>query len=185
MQGGVQLASGMVGNAFEFNRQSVIEVPFTPDLVPSAGLSIEGWVRPVGPQVTWARIVGVQTDFSTSAAWVFGISSHGGVYFGAFRNASQSYIDGTTPLADATWTHIAGTWDGVLMRAYINGVLQPDVAANTGPLTGTTVPLLIGRGSGSLLGFNGRVDELTVYQRGLAAAEVATIFAAGPNGKCK
>ena len=52
-------------------------------------------------------------------------------------------------------------------------------------MAGTTVPLRIGRGNGSLLGFNGRVDELTIYQRGLAAAEVATIFAAGPSGKCK
>ena len=58
MQNGVQLAPGMVGSAFEFNRQSVIEVPFTTDLVPTSGLSIEGWVRPVGPQITWARIVG-------------------------------------------------------------------------------------------------------------------------------
>jgi hypothetical protein len=36
---GVQLAAGLNGNAFEFNGLSVIEVPFSSALNPSAGLS--------------------------------------------------------------------------------------------------------------------------------------------------
>ena len=87
--------------------------------------------------------------------------------------------------SSSTWTHIAGTWDGVLMRAYLNGVLQPDVAAITGPLTGIAVPFRIGRGETLQFGFRGRVDELTLYQRPLSSTEIAQISAAGPLGKCK
>lgn len=175
----------MVGNAFEFDGQSLIEVPYAAELVPSTGLSFEGWVRPVGAQATWARLGGIQTDYSTSSLWVFGMSSQGGVYFGLFRNNSQSYIDGSTALPDSTWSHIAGTWDGALMRAYLNGVIQPDVAAITGPLSGTPTPLRIGRGTSTLAGFRGRVDELTLYSRALTAAEVMALASAGPSGKCK
>ncbi len=185
MLNGVQLDAGVVGNAFNFNTQSVIEVPYSTMLVPTTGLTFEGWVRRVGPQVLWARIGGMQIDGNPASTWLFGVGSHSGLYFGAFRNSAQSYIDGLTPLPDGAWTHIAGTWDGILMRIYLNGVVQPDVAAITGPLTGTVVPFRIGRGETLLMGFRGGVDELTLYSRALTATEIAAIAAAGPSGKCK
>lgn len=185
MVNNVGLTSGVVGNAFEFNGQNVIEVPYATALVPTAGLTFEGWVRPSGPQTLWARIGGLQIDGVTSSTWLFGVGSHGGLYFGAFRNFTQAYIDGTSPLPNLTWTHVAGTWDGVLMRAYLNGAVQPDVAAITGPLTGTVVPFRIGRGETLLMGFRGRVDELTLYNRALSAGEIAQIANAGQLGKCK
>jgi hypothetical protein len=184
MLNAVQLTTGRVGNAFEFNGLNVIEVPYSTALVPSA-LTFEVWVRPVGPQLLWARIAGILIDGYPASLWLFGIGSHGGVYFGAFRNFSQAYIDGINPLPGSTWTHIAGTWDGVLMRAYVNGVIQPDVAAVTGPLSGTPVPLRIGRGETTAFGYRGGVDELSLYQRALTGAEIAAIAAAGPFGKCK
>lgn len=185
MLNGVQLDAGVVGNAFDFNGQSVIEVPYSTALVPTTGLTFEGWVRRVGPQLFFARLGGIQIDGTPTSTWLFGVGSHGGLYFGAFRNSAQSYIDGLTPLPDATWIHIAGTWDGVLMRIYLDGVVQPDVAAITGPLTGIAVPFRIGRGETTGFGFRGRVDELTLYQRALTATEIAAIAAAGPSGKCK
>jgi hypothetical protein len=80
---------------------------------------------------------------------------------------------------------VAGTWDGVVMRGFINGVVQPDVAAITGPLSVFPGPLRVGRGSGPLLGFKGDLDELTLYSRALSAAEIKAIYAAGSAGKCK
>jgi hypothetical protein len=71
------------------------------------------------------------------------------------------------------------------MRAYINGTIQPDVAAISGPLTNTVVPLRIGRGNTTSYTFRGQVDELTLYGRALAPAEINTIVQAGPFGKCK
>lgn len=182
---GVQIAAGLSGNAFEFNGQSVIEVPFSSALNPSAGLTVEAWVQPVGQQVTWARLVGLQLDFNTSSFWVFGLGTHRGVYFGAFRNLMQSWIDGQQSLPLGIWTHVAGTWDGTVMRAYVNGVVQQDVSAIIGPLSGTATPLRIGRGDTTSLGFHGRIDELTIYDHALTAGEIAAIHAAGAFGKCK
>lgn len=182
---GAQVAAGLSGNAFWFNGQSVIEVPFSTAFAPSAGLTVEAWIQPMGPQVTWARLVGLQLDFNTSSFWVFGLGTQRGIYFGAFRNLMQSWIDGRQSLSGGLWTHVAGSWDGTVMRAYVNGVVQQDVAAIIGPLAGTATPLRIGRGDTTSLGFNGRIDELTIYGRALTGAEIASIASAGAFGKCK
>lgn len=181
----VQLEEGTVGRAFRFDGAGVIQVPFSRDLVPGEQLTIEGWVRPLGAQPGHARIIGVQTDYSTDSSWVFGVGSSGGIYFGAFHANAQSYIDGSTAIHASTWTHIAGTWDGTMMRAYVNGVPERSVATFAGRLDGPSVPLRIGRGDTTKLGFRGLVDELTLYGRALTRAELEAIVAAGPLGKCK
>jgi hypothetical protein len=43
----------------------------------------------------------------------------------------------------------------------------------------------VGRARGSESGFDGLVDEFTIYRRALSATEVAAIWAAGASGKCK
>jgi hypothetical protein len=52
------------------------------------------------------------------------------------------------------------------------------------PIGSATAQLTIGEAEG--LGYmQGRLDELTIYQRGLSAAEIQAIFNAGTGGKCK
>lgn len=178
--------SGVVGSAFHFNLLTSIDVPYATALVPSAGFTLELWLRRDGPQSTYARIAGMQVDGVANSTWVFGISAAQGVYFGLFKGGQQAYIDGAQPIPDQTWTHVAATWDGVVLRAYLNGAIQPDVAAITGPLTDPGLPLRIGRGtSASGFAFSGDLDELTLFNRALTQQEISAIVTAGPLGKCK
>lgn len=89
-------------------------------------------------------------------------------------------------MPNQTWAHLAGTWDGTVMRVYLNGVMQGEVAAITPPINDIMGPVHIGRGgTTNTWGFRGDVDEVTLYERALAPAEINTIFSAGAAGKCK
>ncbi len=79
--------------------------------------------------------------------------------------------------ATNTWIHIAATWNGSTMIIYTNGVQQSSLAA-TGTIATTTDPLAIAKKNGSTVNgdfFDGKLDDVRVYNRALSAAEVNTI----------
>ena len=76
-------------------------------------------------------------------------------------------------LAVNVWTHVAGTYDGTTVRLFINGVQTASVAVS-GPIATSTGPLRIG--GNSIWGefFQGRLDEIRIYNRALSQAEIQT-----------
>jgi hypothetical protein len=69
------------------------------------------------------------------------------------------------------WTHVAGTYNGSVVRLFVNGV-QVAVTTQAGTVTPSAGPLRIG--GNSLWGefFQGRIDEVRVYNRALTQAEI-------------
>jgi hypothetical protein len=97
-----------------------------------------------------------------------------------------------TELIDGNWHHLAVTFDGSNTRIYLDGVLRP-ITVGTGTTHGrwgnfpTPVNARIGAralAGGNVNVFRGALDEVTLYDRALSAAEVAAIFNAGAGGKC-
>ena len=90
------------------------------------------------------------------------------------------------------WNHIAGVYDRSTgnRMIYVNGV---KVAERTDPpitVTPSTAVLTIGaaeRASGYFYPtfFKGEIDEVDFFGRALTAAEIANIYLAGSNGKCR
>ena len=74
-------------------------------------------------------------------------------------------------LAVNTWTHLAATFDGAMVRLYVNGALVASQAQTTplAPMTGT---LQIGGNSSANVFFAGRIDEVRIYNRALSAGEI-------------
>ncbi len=134
---------------------------------------------------SWQRIFSKQTDDQSSSSYVVGISEHGGLYFGLFAAAGQTYIDGIEKLNEGAWNHIAATWDGTYMHVFINGVQQQEAQPFPMAYASSSEPVRIGRGNTQTYWFDGSIDEFTVYGRALTPAEVMSIFAAGSAGKCK
>jgi hypothetical protein len=76
---------------------------------------------------------------------------------------------GTSTIPSGQWTHIAGTWDGTTLRAYVNGT-QEGTASLSGTLIASTQPLRVGWAPGA--GFTGRLDEVRLYGRAISAPEL-------------
>ena len=70
-----------------------------------------------------------------------------------------------------TWTHLATTFDGATWRLYVNGAQVASRALATA-IPVSTGPLRIGGNSIWSEWFQGQLDEIRIYNRGLTAAEV-------------
>jgi hypothetical protein len=70
-----------------------------------------------------------------------------------------------------TWSHLAISYDGAMLRLYLNGLLVSN-APETSLITTSTSPLFIGGDQTMGQYFNGRIDEVRIYNRGLTAAEI-------------
>src|SRR2546430_13959271 len=88
---------------------------------------------------------------------------------------------GPTGLGLNTWTHLAGTFDGAMVRLYVNGELVAS-QAQTAALTATAGTLQIGADSYTGENFAGRIDEVRIYNRALSAAEIQTDMNTGAGG---
>ncbi|HYK50479.1 MAG TPA: LamG domain-containing protein, partial [Terriglobales bacterium] len=78
---------------------------------------------------------------------------------------------GTAALTTNTWTHFAGTYDGMTLRLYVNGT-QVASRAQTGPIAISTNALQIGGDSIYGQYFPGKIDEIRIYNRALSATEI-------------
>jgi hypothetical protein len=82
-------------------------------------------------------------------------------------------VQGTSGLPLNTWTHLAMTFDGTVMRLYVNGA-QVNTRNTTGNIIATGNALRIG--GNALWGeyFAGQIDEVRIYNRALTQAEIQT-----------
>jgi Concanavalin A-like lectin/glucanases superfamily len=90
----------------------------------------------------------------------------GQVFIGAERNAI-----GAASLPLDTWTHLATTYDGAVVRFYVNGVLAGSTSVS-GAMTASTGVLRIGGNSIWSEWFAGLIDEVRIYNRVLTVSEI-------------
>jgi Concanavalin A-like lectin/glucanases superfamily len=80
-------------------------------------------------------------------------------------------VEGVSPLRLNAWTHLATTYDGAILRLYVNGM---EVGSQPG---GGNIQVSTGRlrvGGNAVWGewFAGRIDEVRIYNRALNPAEI-------------
>lgn len=75
-----------------------------------------------------------------------------------------------------TWYHLAATFDGTSLKAYVNGVLITNNTEARGIPYADYNTLKIGRHAGGPWYFEGTVDDVRVYSRALADAEIVDIM---------
>lgn len=180
---GASTASGFVGQGFNFDG---IDDQFTAPAgglpMDSRGRTVELWVRIDTQSVDESFFASYGTVGSEGTAFSLGRLSNGLPFLSNWGSA----ITGSQPLSLGTWHHLAATVEsGPLSRLYINGV---QVAAGNMPLSTAHNNNLfyLGRQQGNFgdsRRLDGMVDEVTVYDRALTAAEILSIYQAGTDGK--
>lgn len=92
-----------------------------------------------------------------------------------FYTFTTSQIGGTTQTYSTLnqWVNVVATYDGSIMKTYVNGVQSPTTYSQTGNLSTSTLPYLIGRySSPTEYRYEGRVANTLVYLKSLSATEV-------------
>ena len=84
-----------------------------------------------------------------------------------------------TQVLDGAWHHAAATFDGRVMRVYLDGAEIAHLD-RTGPITtNAEVPAFIGSSGGAGEHWQGGLDDLRIYQRALTAAQVHQLYQGG------
>jgi Concanavalin A-like lectin/glucanases superfamily len=76
------------------------------------------------------------------------------------------------------WHHIVATYDGSMSTLYVDGVVA-NAAADARNQLDKDVPLYLGQNTPTGGYWAGSIDEVAIYSRALAAADVARHFASG------
>ena len=187
VQGGTSFATGIVGQAFNFDGASgCVVVPDSTSLHLTNQLTIEGWIQTrarSGDQPVVSKLGGV----GGNNGYQFLVS--GNTLVGLFNSPGQGWPSASVASAGlivtGVWQHVAYTYDQSAMKLYLNGlpVATNVVGAKTIATSSSTLRLGAVEGNPCCY-FNGLIDEASVYNRALSASEIAGIYQAGSAGKC-
>jgi hypothetical protein len=141
------------------NSNDYVAIAHQSQLNPSA-ITIEAWVRPSQGGVDKGIImklpgsgsgqIGYGLRQTSANRFQFVIGSIGNEVF------AQSAVQTIGP-----WYHLTGTYDGSVIRLYVNGSLAGSAVAS-GALT-STVPIVVGNSNTMNQPFQGTIDELRIW----------------------
>lgn len=90
-------------------------------------------------------------------------------YFGVGDGSSYTQVVSNAVAAENVWTFVIGTYDGVTLKLYLNGVLESAIACSLTPYA-SPEPAKIGRwGTTSDFDFIGNIDGICCYNLALSA----------------
>jgi hypothetical protein len=162
--------AGKFGNALSFNGSSnLVTINDSASLDLTTGMTLEAWVYPTasgGYRTVLIKETPAGLAFGLYAngytpgpsAWI----TKGGVYWGA---------ESTTSLSLNTWTHLAATYNGTILRLYVNGT-QVASKSVTGSIDVSSMPACVGGSATWGEYFQGRIDELRVYNTALTSTQI-------------
>lgn len=194
LQNGATFADGLVGRAFSFD--GVDDYVSVPDSAArnfgTGDFAIEFWCRsstgdrrmqPVSLDPNYG-VSNLDFDFNDPDT-VIGRGKVGLWVFWNGGGAKNLTAGATGAYTDGNWHHFALTRTGTTLTLYVDGA----VADST--ITGEAIDASTGAAIGAATSgmaysqpWQGLVDEVSIYNRSISAADVAAIHAAGSAGKC-
>jgi chitodextrinase len=170
ISGATWTTQGRFGQALDFNGiNNLIVVAGSGSLNLTSGMTLEAWVYPTASQTGWRTVMQREVDaYFLNASTSAGALRPGG---GATINGGVSTVTGPTAVPVGVWTHLAITHDGTTLTFYVNGTAVATQSAS-GAIETNANSLRIGGNVPYGEFFQGRIDEVRVYNRSLSAAEI-------------
>lgn len=184
VQGNAAWVPGHSGSALSFDGsgRGWVDVPDSSSLEPTPAVTVTAWVKASGSPGGYRYILAKGATGCTAASYGLYTAASGGLEFYVSSGRGTVYRDSPDAggaVWDGRWHFIAGTYDGTTVRLYLDGA-QVGAGTRWGqPLAYTlsdSNDLFIGNYAGCRSendGFRGTIDEVTIWNRALSAAEIA------------
>ena len=142
----------------------------------TGAITLEAWIRPS----SIGSVMGIMEKYGVGdGGYALRLDAGGRVQGLILDNsaspANWTTITGRTVLRPSIWSHVAATWDGALLRVFVNGVLDGYGLVGRSLKDGAT-PLVIGAiGDTSISGyrFNGRIGDVRLWNVARSGADIA------------
>ena len=172
---GAKWLQGKIKTALEFDGNgNIVEIPHHADF-DLTEYTISAWVK-TEPTGKWQTVIGkepVAGNPRNYGIFVAGNTNLLGVNYttgGAWKTAFSK-----TVAADGKWHHVAATFDGKVLRAYFDGVMEGETKTEIPP-DHNTEPVRIGRW-GNPRGdyWSGVLDEVAMFSQALTEDDIQDI----------
>ncbi len=182
-RGGGKSGVGFSGGGLEFGgSHDALILPNNFKLT-GQDFSIETWIRRENSTTTSNDNEAGEFFAGSNAGFAFGLTHEGRLYLSQIGIVS---FYSTTSIQDTAWHHVAVSRVGNDLSFFVDGSLNAIVHCSVsfnldGPFAigGLGTPY-----NGASYGFRGSIDELAVYSSGLSSGQIASLNAAGAEGKC-
>ncbi|TKG89426.1 helix-turn-helix domain-containing protein [Puteibacter caeruleilacunae] len=169
-------ADGYANRAIRFNDNYAL-FPTSPVLRPKDQITVECWIKAEN-YLNWGAPVCYLVDNQYDESGYALAFNEGEMRFmiktDRMRGQDWTYNPGVH-IELNQWCHIAGVYDGKSVKVYLNGLLQ-DERFVSGDIDWSFAPAQLSIGafvdSNEMHHFYGCVDEVRIWNRGLAAAEI-------------
>ena len=154
---------GNANSAYSFNGQNAIITTTPGHFASDNKVTVSLWVNVPGPSNLTEYFVYHNSDF--------GVWQDGNQMGLAISHPSTNSAGGT--ITYGVWHHFAGTFDGSIIRTYIDGILT-GVTDWPGPLSDYGEELTFGYFNNAY--WQGELDDIRIYGRALSASEIQALY---------
>ena len=187
VHGAKWVSSGKGLGSYYFNSRDYIEIPDSPSLNLTTGLTVSAWMRAeiAADGDGWDGII-TKGDTSDRSYSIGRISQNRACSIYMYGGQGKWSLTSKSNICDGKWHLIASTWNGARVCLYVDGIDDVEQPNTYGiqwnqPLVTNGKPLLIGK-IGDQYPFsyydNGYVGEVRIYNRALSDKEVVALFKA-------
>ncbi len=171
-------APGPFGNALRLTGAHWLAIPSGPLREDLQQISFSAWMMPA--DLSGYREIFRKEDGDERV--LFSFQNSGTILSLGLNIGGYVECDGQinpTDVLDGLWHHCAATFDGRMMRVYLDGKLVGSLE-RPGTITVRAGELaFVGSMGGSSEFYQGALDDLRIYREALAAEEVAQLYRAG------
>lgn len=172
--------SGTLASPYRFSSDpaNFIKVDFNDKTsMDYTNVTAEAWFKVAANQSNDVLVMKTSTA-SWSNGWGLFIPTNTCRMFVNSWNTVGNYAEGTTNIADNTWHHCVGTYDGTTIRVYVDGELEASTSYSTAISNVGGGVSLAGQSYSNLLGILGDLGPARVYNRALDSDEVLQNYVA-------
>ncbi|WP_299761769.1 LamG-like jellyroll fold domain-containing protein [uncultured Pontibacter sp.] len=171
--------TGVDGTALQLNGSNqYAAAPDTESLDITETITLSAWIK---PQKTGTQYIIKKAVNNSIDGYELGLSSSGSVFFrinqassgNTYRlNSSTDY-----PSNGTTWMHVAATYDGSVLKLYLNGAENASqTLSSPQTIAINTQAVHIGAQDNGTYKFRGAIDDARIYNNALSASEVSALY---------